>query len=255
MGGSLASCEVIYFLMEVVGFGECADCKDNNIKSSQALSGLKVTIDCKLEDGKFQTRGVGKLNEEGEFKVNLPQEILKDGKLSEECYVQLHNAANAPCAIHNGLESSKIAFVSKSNQKHTFAPVGKLKFSIRPRNEGLWLTHTAHHHLAIAILFLIARHMYRTNWDIGHGLKDILEAHKGPFTGHFSRTIAKGPETTTWIWNLHADAHDFDSHTSDLEEISKVVIDRVQGDCCLGIKILTAINEKFEQTFIKETIK
>ncbi|KAL9419595.1 hypothetical protein AB3S75_037375 [Citrus x aurantiifolia] len=22
--------------------------------------------------------------------------------------------------------------------------------------------------------------------------------------GHFSRTIAKGPKTTTWIWNLHA---------------------------------------------------
>ncbi|KAI3668408.1 hypothetical protein L1987_88595 [Smallanthus sonchifolius] len=41
--------------------------------------------------------------------------------------------------------------------------------------------------------------------------------------GHFSRTIAKGPETTTWIWNLHADAHDFDSHTSDLEEISRKV--------------------------------
>ena len=41
--------------------------------------------------------------------------------------------------------------------------------------------------------------------------------------GHFSRTIAKGPDTTTWIWNLHADAHDFDSHTSDLEEISRKV--------------------------------
>ena len=27
--------------------------------------------------------------------------------------------------------------------------------------------------------------------------------------GHFSRTIAKGPKTTTW--NLHADAHDFAS--------------------------------------------
>ncbi|KAL8242262.1 hypothetical protein R6Q59_012564 [Mikania micrantha] len=37
------------------------------------------------------------------------------------------------------------------------------------------------------------------------------------------RTIAKGPETTTWIWNLHVDAHDFDSHTSDLEEISRKV--------------------------------
>ncbi|KAL0350091.1 UNVERIFIED_CONTAM: Photosystem I chlorophyll a apoprotein A1 [Sesamum radiatum] len=40
---------------------------------------------------------------------------------------------------------------------------------------------------------------------------------------HFSRTIAKGLDTTTWIWNLHADAHDFDSHTSDLEEISRKV--------------------------------
>ena len=41
--------------------------------------------------------------------------------------------------------------------------------------------------------------------------------------GHFSRTLAKGPDTTTWIWNLHADAHDFDSHTGDLEEISRKV--------------------------------
>jgi photosystem I P700 chlorophyll a apoprotein A1 len=47
----------------------------------------------------------------------------------------------------------------------------------------LWLTDTAHHHLAIAVLFLIAGHMYKTNWIIGHKLKDILEAHKGPFTG------------------------------------------------------------------------
>ncbi|QHN77449.1 Photosystem I P700 chlorophyll a apoprotein [Arachis hypogaea] len=47
----------------------------------------------------------------------------------------------------------------------------------------LWLTDIAHHHLAIAILFLITGHMYRTNWGIGHGIKEILEAHKGPFTG------------------------------------------------------------------------
>ncbi|MFS7978460.1 hypothetical protein Hanom_Chr10g00915751 [Helianthus anomalus] len=116
-------------IVEVVGFGECADCKENNIKASQALSGLKVTIDCKVEYGEFQTRGVGKLDDEGQFKLNLPQEILKDGTLSEECYVQLHNAANAPCAFHNGLEASKITFMSKSNEKHTFGPTGLLKFS------------------------------------------------------------------------------------------------------------------------------
>jgi photosystem I P700 chlorophyll a apoprotein A1 len=42
-------------------------------------------------------------------------------------------------------------------------------------------------------------------------------------TGHFSRTLAKGPKTTTWIWNLHADAHDFDSQTSSLEEVSRKI--------------------------------
>jgi photosystem I P700 chlorophyll a apoprotein A1 len=38
--------------------------------------------------------------------------------------------------------------------------------------------------------------------------------------GHFSNTLAKGPNTTTWIWNLHVDAHNFDSHNDDLEDIS-----------------------------------
>lgn len=41
--------------------------------------------------------------------------------------------------------------------------------------------------------------------------------------GHFSRVLSKGPNTTTWIWNLHADAHDFDSHTTDLEDISRKI--------------------------------
>ena len=41
--------------------------------------------------------------------------------------------------------------------------------------------------------------------------------------GHFDRTLARGPKTTTWIWNLHADAHDFDTHTSDLEDISRKI--------------------------------
>jgi len=54
--------------------------------------------------------------------------------------------------------------------------------------------------------------------------------------GHFSRTLSKGPNTTTWIWNLHADAHDFDSHTSDLEEISRKVFSAHFGQ--LGIILI-----------------
>jgi photosystem I P700 chlorophyll a apoprotein A1 len=57
------------------------------------------------------------------------------------------------------------------------------KGGLNPQTGALWLTDQAHHHLAIATLFIIAGHMYRTNFGIGHSMKQILEAHKGPLTG------------------------------------------------------------------------
>jgi photosystem I P700 chlorophyll a apoprotein A1 len=57
------------------------------------------------------------------------------------------------------------------------------KGGLNPITGGLWLSDIAHHHLAIACLFIVAGHMYRTNWGIGHSIKEILESHKGPFTG------------------------------------------------------------------------
>jgi len=58
------------------------------------------------------------------------------------------------------------------------------KGGLNPTTASLWLTDVAHHHLAIAVLFIIAGHMYRTNFGIGHSLKEILDAHRGPFTGN-----------------------------------------------------------------------
>lgn len=52
-----------------------------------------------------------------------------------------------------------------------------------PQTESLWLTDMAHHHLAIAVIFIVAGHMYRTNFGIGHSIKDILNAHKPPAGG------------------------------------------------------------------------
>ncbi|KAJ7941079.1 Photosystem I P700 chlorophyll a apoprotein A2 [Quillaja saponaria] len=49
-----------------------------------------------------------------------------------------------------------------------------------PQTQSLWLTDIAHHHLAIAFIFLVAGHMYRTNFGIGHSIKDLLEAHIPP---------------------------------------------------------------------------
>ena len=49
-----------------------------------------------------------------------------------------------------------------------------------PETKSLWLTDIAHHHLAIAVIFIIAGHMYRTNFGIGHNIEEILNAHKAP---------------------------------------------------------------------------
>jgi photosystem I P700 chlorophyll a apoprotein A1 len=71
------------------------------------------------------------------------------------------------------------------------------KGGLNPVTGGLWLSDVAHHHLAIAVLFIIAGHMYRTNWGIGHSMKEILEAHKGPFTGEGHKGLYE-VLTTSW---------------------------------------------------------
>ncbi|MGD1903494.1 MAG: photosystem I core protein PsaA [Geitlerinemataceae cyanobacterium] len=71
------------------------------------------------------------------------------------------------------------------------------KGGLNPQTGSLWMTDIAHHHLAIAVLFIIAGHMYRTNWGIGHSMKEILEAHKGPFTGEGHKGLYE-VLTTSW---------------------------------------------------------
>jgi hypothetical protein len=45
------------------------------------------------------------------------------------------------------------------------------------------------------------------NQDFGG--KDLVKFffEKWAKSGHFSRTLAKGPNTTTWIWNLQVDGN------------------------------------------------
>jgi photosystem I P700 chlorophyll a apoprotein A1 len=71
------------------------------------------------------------------------------------------------------------------------------KGGLNPVTGGLWLTDISHHHLAIAVLFIIAGHQYRTNWGIGHSIKEILENHKGPFTGEGHKGLYENL-TTSW---------------------------------------------------------
>ncbi|BAY98472.1 photosystem I P700 chlorophyll a apoprotein A1 [Tolypothrix tenuis PCC 7101] len=71
------------------------------------------------------------------------------------------------------------------------------KGGLNPVTGGLWMTDISHHHLAIAVLFIIAGHQYRTNWGIGHSIREILENHKGPFTGEGHKGLYENL-TTSW---------------------------------------------------------
>ena len=71
------------------------------------------------------------------------------------------------------------------------------KGGLNPTTGSLWLTDVAHHHVAIAVLFIIAGHMYRTGFGVGHSMKELLEAHKGPFTGEGHKGLYE-IFTTSW---------------------------------------------------------
>merc|ERR1712207_16885 len=71
------------------------------------------------------------------------------------------------------------------------------KGGLNPITGSLWMTDIAHHHLALAVLFIVAGHMYRTTWGIGHSMKEILEAHRGPFTGEGHKGLYE-ILTTSW---------------------------------------------------------
>lgn len=78
-----------------------------------------------------------------------------------------------------------------------YSDILTFKGGLNPVTGSLWLSDIAHHHLAIAVLFIIAGHMYRTGFGIGHSMKEILEAHKGPFTGEGHKGLFE-ILTTSW---------------------------------------------------------
>ena len=103
--------------------------------------------------------------------VPLPHEFILKPALMKEMFP----------SVDWGIFSGVVPFFTLDWGK--YAEFLTFKGGLDPQTGALWLTDQAHHHLAIAVLFIVAGHMYRTNWGIGHSIKEILEAHKGPFTG------------------------------------------------------------------------
>jgi photosystem I P700 chlorophyll a apoprotein A1 len=121
--------------------------------------------------------------------IPLPHEFILNSKLMADLYPSFAKGLT-PFFTLNWAEYSDFL---------TF------KGGLNPVTGSLWLSDQAHHHLAIAVLFIVAGHMYRTNWGIGHSMKEIYEAHKGPFTGDGHKGIYE-TFTTSWhielAWNL-----------------------------------------------------
>ncbi len=95
--------------------------------------------------------------------IPLPHEFLFDKAFMAELYPGFAEGLKPFFTLNWGVYSDFLTF----------------KGGLNPVTGGLWLTDSAHHHLAIAVLFLVAGHMYRTNWGIGHNIKQILDGHKG----------------------------------------------------------------------------
>ncbi|BAY12024.1 photosystem I core protein PsaA [Calothrix sp. NIES-2098] len=113
--------------------------------------------------------------------IPLPHEFILNKDLLTELYPSFANGLAPFFTLNWGQYADFLTF----------------KGGLNPVTGGLWLTDISHHHLAIAVLFIIAGHQYRTNWGIGHSIKEILENHKGPFTGEGHKGLYENL-TTSW---------------------------------------------------------
>lgn len=96
--------------------------------------------------------------------IPLPHEFILNSSLMAEIYPSFAKGLVPFFSLNWGVYSDFLTF----------------KGGLNPVTGGLWLSDTAHHHLALAVLFIIAGHFYRTNWGIGHTFKELLDDAKTP---------------------------------------------------------------------------
>ncbi|KAL5658986.1 hypothetical protein ACJX0J_032149, partial [Zea mays] len=86
---------------------------------------------------------------------------------------------------------------------------------------GNYIETTLHHHKKVDNLINNSNEL---SWNFESNKKIYIMLTQGKFFRD-----DRYHDTTTWIWNLHADAHDFDSYTGDLEISRKWHAGRASG--------------------------
>lgn len=92
-----------------------------------------MAVKCKNADGVFETKALGEVDKSGAFNVPLAADLLRqDGELKQDCFAQLHSAANQPCP---GQEPSWVVrptsddYGHKMKKKTFIAVAGKVHYS------------------------------------------------------------------------------------------------------------------------------
>jgi len=72
-------------------------------------------------------------------------------------------------------------------------------------SDSLWLTDVAHHHLAIGVIFIVAGHMYKTDFGLGVSISDIVASHQLSLfnSWHFQLALALAFQGSLSIWFGH----------------------------------------------------
>ncbi|ONK71413.1 uncharacterized protein A4U43_C04F8290 [Asparagus officinalis] len=121
------------------GKSECIDCAEKN---ELAYQGLQVAIKCKTNNGDYELKTSGKLDKNGDYRVQLPTELIgENGDLKQECFAQLHSVSNAPCPDKNGLNPHKLILKSREDGVHTFSTDAKLPFLSTTCQSAFFWTH------------------------------------------------------------------------------------------------------------------
>jgi photosystem I P700 chlorophyll a apoprotein A1 len=96
--------------------------------------------------------------------IPAPHEFIQNSSLMAELFPSFAKGLTPFFTLNWGVYSDFLTF----------------RGGLNPQTGSLWMTDQIHHHLALAVMFIVAGHMYRTNWGIGHSMKEMLEAHKDP---------------------------------------------------------------------------
>ena len=129
-------------------------------------SGLQVAVKCKNADGVFVTKALGEVDKSCAFSVPLAADLLReDGELKQDCFAQLHSAANQPCP---GQDPSWIVGPTSDSQydddkmKKTFVAVaGKVHYPSKECASAFLCYHFFKKHLLHKKPIVIIPHIHK----------------------------------------------------------------------------------------------